>query len=406
MQYFYRKTHEPLIHCMIRLTGHIDEALLEKAVSLSTDAIPMIRSVFDRRKHCWREAGFGGTDIVRVVCVDSQPDAAIQSLLAQTIDIFTEPQLSIIIAREENADTLCIIMNHMVCDGAGFKEYLYLLAELYGKYNYGSPLPALVCGPRSGLQMFKRFNLLEKLSILGLKHDLSAQKEQEPLVFEGDAARPFFSTLGISLEQLESIRAFARSNGATVNDLFLTAYARVLHRETGLIRVILPCPVDLRKYLLPGQKHGICNLTSNFICDITVDKDDNFLSTLGQISSQMAAQKASRNCLKSQMTLELFSRLVPFRVMEHVFHKMFKIPLVSYSNLGVLDGAIRSFGEIKEAYLTGAIKRVPYFQIAVSTFQGRCTLSCNMYGTQGDQSRVERILREITDELLSSIKII
>ncbi len=406
MQYFYRAAHEPLIHCMIKLGDHLDDALLEKAVTLSMDAIPMLRCVFNRRKHRWQEAGFTGKDIVHVVRVDGQPNETIQTLLARTIDIFTEPQLKLIIAREKTADTLCIIMNHMICDGAGFKEYLYLLADLYARCKAGIQTPALVCGPRSALQLFKRFSLIDRIKILGLKHDLSAQKEQQPMVFDGDAHRPFFSMLAISQTELESVKAFARSANATVNDLFLAAYAQTLHRETRLNRIILPCPVDLRKYLLPEQKHGICNLTSNLICDIEIEKGDGFLSTLGQISSQMAAQKASLNCLKSQLTMELFSRFVPFGVMQSVFHKAFKIPLVSYSNLGVLDNVILSFGEITEAYLTGAVKRVPYFQVAVSTFQDRCILSCNMYGTRSDQSRVERMLRQIKDELMNSTKII
>ncbi len=406
MQYFYRKAHEPLIHCLIKLAGQINEALLSKAVSVSTDAIPMIRCVFDPKKHIWRDAGFTGKDIVHLVNVSSQLDGTIQRLLAQSIDIFTEPQLKIIIARDTHADTLCILMNHMVCDGAGFKEYLYLLAEIYAKCKNGTPMPDLTCGPRSALQLFKRFSLPEKLKILRLKHDLSAQKEQEPFVFEGDADRPFFSTLEIPAEQIASVRAYARTHGATVNDMFLTAYARVLHNETGWNRIILPCPVDLRKHLMPGQQYGICNLTSNFICDIPVNGGDDFLRTLHQISSQMAAQKDSLNCLKSQMTLELFSRLVPFRVMERVFHKAFKIPLVSYSNLGMLDDVILNFGDIEEAYLTGAVKPVPYFQAAVSTFRGRATLSCNMIGTPDDQSRAERILRQIRDEIISALKII
>lgn len=406
MQYFYRSAHEPLIHCLIKLSGAIDEALLTKAVSASTDAIPMIRCVFDQNSHCWQDAGFTGKDIVRVVSVSGQPDETIQSLLAQSIDIFAEPQLKILISRDTNADTLCILMNHMVCDGAGFKEYLYLLALLYGKLKNDMPLPELVCGLRSALQLFKKFGLLEKLKLIGLKHDLSAQKEQEPLVFEGGAGIPFFATLDIPAAQIASVRAFAHTHGATVNDMFLTAYARVLHAETGWSRIILPCPVDLRKYMLPGRQHGICNLTSNYICDIMVNKGDNYEATLRQISSQMAAQKAGNHCLKSQLTLELFSRLVPFRVMESVFHKTFKIPLVSYSNLGVLDDVILNFGDVVFAYLTGAVKPVPYFQAAVSTFQGCATLSCNMYGTPGDQTKAERILRQIRDELIISIKII
>lgn len=37
--------------------------------------------------------------------------------MASEIDIAHGPQLKIYIHREKTSDTLCIIMNHMICDG-------------------------------------------------------------------------------------------------------------------------------------------------------------------------------------------------------------------------------------------------------------------------------------------------
>ena len=37
------------------------------------------------------------------------------------------------VVRSSGKDTLCIVMNHMVSDGAGLKEYLYVLGTLYTK---------------------------------------------------------------------------------------------------------------------------------------------------------------------------------------------------------------------------------------------------------------------------------
>ena len=50
-------------------------------------------------------------------------------------------------------------------------------------------------------------------------------------------------------------------------------------------------------------------------------------------------------------------------------------------------------------YLTGAIKQVPYFQIAVSTYEGVCTISSNLYGTENDKKNIEQFLFDMRKEL-------
>ena len=58
-------------------------------------------------------------------------------------------------------------MNHMICDGAGFKDYLYLLAELYtGLERDAEYSPELQSGPRNAGQLFAGMNMREKLKIL------------------------------------------------------------------------------------------------------------------------------------------------------------------------------------------------------------------------------------------------
>ena len=49
--------------------------------------------------------------------------------LKQPVDLYQGPQIRITILRSATRDTICVVMNHMLC--MAFKEYLYLLAELY-----------------------------------------------------------------------------------------------------------------------------------------------------------------------------------------------------------------------------------------------------------------------------------
>jgi NRPS condensation-like uncharacterized protein len=407
MQYLYGRVHDPLMHCMIRFSGHIDAVILKKAVTLSGETIPLIRCCFDvtARRPCWKEQCFTGEDIVNVIKEEPNDKEQSERLLASTIDIIHEPQLKIFLIKAEQFDTLCVIINHMVCDGAGFKEYLYLLSDIYTKLEGNvNDISNPECYSRGTGQLFSGFTLTEKLNILFSKYDLPKQKQQMEICLEGDSNVPFFVTRCIAKEQFLHLKAYAKSEGATVNDMVLAAYVRLLSRKIGSDRIVIPCPVDLRKYLCIGRKHGICNLTSNFICDVTVCEHDTFHETLSQVSCQMKRQKMSRKCLKPVVMLELAFHILPFRTIKRIFGKIFTIPVISFTNLGVIDKELLKFGNayVLNAYLTGAIKYVPYFQIAISTYDDSCTLSSNLHGTPQDKIWTECFLEELSKELMVS----
>lgn len=404
MQYFYRAVHEPLIHARIQFDGHLDETTLKKAVTCSAGVIPLIACCFCPsawRPH-WEPRQFAGEDMVHVVETRTANEQEQFRLLASGIQITAEPQLKIYLVRSPEADTLCILMNHMVCDGAGFKEYLAVLSGLYTKFCSSSEVsPQAGSGSRSAGQLLKGLSITEKIKTACLKYDLSAQKEQALYPLQGDKGNPFFVIRRLQRADLNQIRNYGRQHNATVNDMLLTAYARVLSRKTNQKRIVIPCPVDLRKYLPKIGQQGICNLTSNYICDITIGENDSFSDSLRQTADQMRKQKQSRGSLKSVILLETIFHVLPFWLLQRVFRHLFTIPVLSYSNLGVIDGGKIKFegSPIKDVFLTGAIKYVPYFQISVSTYEDVLTLSSNLHGTEQDRKSIAEFLQEMEEEL-------
>ena len=56
----------------------------------------------------------------------------------QEIDEWHGPQMKIALFKASGKDILCVIMNHMICDAAGFKEVLYRPASLYTALETGT----------------------------------------------------------------------------------------------------------------------------------------------------------------------------------------------------------------------------------------------------------------------------
>jgi len=107
------------------------------------------------------------------------------------------------------------------------------------------------------------------------------------------------------------------------------------------------------------------------------------------------------------MMLDLVFHALPFRTLQKIFPKIFTIPVISFSNLGIIDQYRLCFGDVKmkDAYLTAAVKKVPYFQLTASTFEDGCTLSANLYGTVQDRKKTEQVLAEVEQELLEEINV-
>lgn len=106
---------------------------MRKAIDISINVFPLIRCRYNesKRQPCWEEAGYTVSDIIEFIEIQNGKEECIKKYLYQQIDAFNGPQLRIKLIRVKEKDKLCILMSHMLCDAAGFKEYLYMLSNIY-----------------------------------------------------------------------------------------------------------------------------------------------------------------------------------------------------------------------------------------------------------------------------------
>jgi NRPS condensation-like uncharacterized protein len=403
MQCIFSSFNDHQLHCVINFNKHIDDICLKRAVDMSSRVFPLIKCRFVQkwRVAYWEECDFTSEDIVKIFETEN-PETEIEKLVVFKTDETIGPQIRINIARSQACDSICIIINHMLCDANGFKEYLYMLSSIYSHLikdvNYKSDF---IMGSRSAQQIFKQFSIFEKVKVLFSSAKLSKYDSGVEFKFEGDTNNPFIAKHNISSDRFLSIKSYARKNNATINDVILTAYIRVLHKFLNCRGIPIPCAVDLRKYLPEKNGEIICNLVSNMICDIGRDLGDTFNETLSKVKLSMDAEKRSLSCLNGPLLLEIIFKLLPYKIAKRIVTEKFKNPPIHITNIGQIDKSKLVFDnlEIRNSYINGSIKYKPYFQVAVTTFDNEVTFSINFSGTENDKGKIDDFLLALDEEI-------
>ena len=294
-------------------------------------------------------------------------------------------------------------MSHMLCDAAGFKEYLYMLSNIYSNIKNNQDYQAMTRKNRKVNQILKNLSITEKVKIMFGKVDIFTYNDVK-FELEGDINNPFIEIRNINKEKFHMLKAYAKERESTVNDIMLTAYIRVLFQLFGRC-VTIPCTVDLRKYIPNHRGEGFCNLCTNLICNIGDETGRTFEETLYKVKKEMNKQKSNIACVKSVAMLEKVFDIFPYKTARGIVEKKFVNPLIAFTNIGIIDEKQLAFdnSDIVEAYMTGSIKYNPYFQLAISTFDNVATLSVNLYGTQSDKNKVNIFLDKFINELQASV---
>ena len=404
MQYFYGAVQPPRIRCHLRFAGRLSVRALRGAIEACQTAHPLLGCVFSPSHPRWEAAEPAAP--APLYELGHADEARVQQCLLSPLNETCEPQWKLFLLPMPGGDELCVVINHMVCDGAGFREVLYELAENYSRIVVGESVLSRPETPDS-----RRFSrLLRPLGLRGrLRVLLSPTRPfgrvPAPLLpYRGGPGSPVLLQKRLPPEPFSAVRRYARTAGVTVNDVLLTAYLRALHTVTGRDDVAVPCPVDLRRFTAPGQTFGLCNLTGNYWCRLTLRESEPFAASLGRVSAQMRAQKNSVACLKEPMLFHALYAVVPFPVLRGLFPRLGGVPITSYSNLGVLSEERLHFTdcELVDATLATAVKRPPYYQLSLSTWRDVCTLSCCVDVSEADRETAWRVL-EVTAESLTAL---
>lgn len=202
-------------------------------------------------------------------------------------------------------------------------------------------------------------------------------------------------------EVMSKVRNSAKQQGATLNDVFLTAYARALGKLYGLKKINIPCSVDLRKYAKAGT--GIANLTGTYNLNIKMKDGAAFGETLADASAVMQKQKKTKNDLAGPMLLVSKYEKSTLEQFLKLYGGMETSASADYTNLGVLDDKKLVFDgtTVKNAVGYSGLNKAPSFQIAVSSFRGETTISSLVRCGKGEKEKADLILDTVVREIES-----
>lgn len=381
----------PLMYCRMAIQGNLDIEKLKDAVNLSSQYVPEILYTYD-----FKRAVFVNRDLTveNVLILD-------RFGLEEDFwwDLSKNAQLQIVFSKEEKQSNIVIAMSHILTDGVGFLQYLYLLASLY-----------------NDIPSDKRLHNTRDISLFLKNIRVGSPTEQTkygmrinavPLRAFNNGTQSFCLNSTIDSDDLNTIHVKAKKSGATLNHVFITAYARVIARLQNTDKVILSCPADLRRFQPHQDNLTVANMTGIYKRIILeINEQITFSETLSQTCIEMALQKERCRCFESIRLLNFAFHKTPRFILKKAIKKSYHLFPVSYTYIGIIDHEKLYFRDcyIKKCYLTGTYRLSPDFQLSISTFRNVCTLNCTLIGEAGDERIGQSILEQIKKELLEWIQ--
>ncbi len=406
VQYLYEVTKftDHQLHCVIRFNGKLNEEALRSSIVMLLHVVPILACVYQHNNgnDFWESTNPSRFEHTLLVVQDAD---AFEHFTTSKIDESAEPQIKACLYQSDK-DALSIIINHMVCDAAGFKQCLYLLSDLYSQLiKDPAYLPDFkIEGDRSFQTIIKQIPFWIRIKSLLFQNSESNQASKSVFPLGGDTNDfPFIVTREIEPAKFALIKAYCKKNNVTINDVFLAAYYRALIQKLKVDGQTLHIPimVDMRRYLKNKEFNALTNLSSTHITHAPVNVSESFDETVTKINRETTIKKSTDIGMNVFVKLSLAFQL-PNKILSYKLIKAsLKNPLICMTNVGIIDDKQLRFrgSEIANAYVCSSIKYRPHFQVALSSFSDTLTISSNLYGSQQDRDTITHFLSMVENEL-------
>ncbi len=399
MHYFFEGYNDHMMHASLHFDSHIDEVVLTKAYGQIADVLPIIKSVFkfNSKTSYWEEMeAFNPTDWVKVkASTDQEKD--VDDFLCVKIDQATEAQCKILIARSEKSDSMGILLNHQVMDGACFKKTVNMLADTYTKL-LSDPNYKLVFVDKSRKfgQIYKDMNLATKLKVWTMFKQSSSVKDKTGFPFETmdkSMMRPVINKFKLDSDKFLKIKAYGKANGYSINDMLMACYIMALFDILNMPNdenLELDMIIDLRRYIKDPDNLGFSNYVSTTRCTQNKNECPTLKQTLVQFKEKNTKTMANMPGHSGVSRLFLGFGLFKFPKTHQLVLSNFNNPLVATSNIGIVK--FNNFGTLKleDCYMTGSIKIPPYMQLALTTFNNAITFTIAQWSTDNDRKVIAK----------------
>lgn len=134
MQFLVNQYHDRQCRCVIGFDGKAELSLLETAVRLSMEVVPVLNSRFVNHpwKPYWEKLSSHSGELSFRFIESDDTSNAVNRFFSEPMDCQKGPQLEVALIRSGH-DTLCVKISHQVTDAAGLLDYIRILSGIYSK---------------------------------------------------------------------------------------------------------------------------------------------------------------------------------------------------------------------------------------------------------------------------------
>ena len=411
------------IHFLAELDGHIDEARMARAMRLLMDAEPVLGSSFEYHwlTPRWHRAeGLLREDYFTLVEVaeEKAPDI-VNEFVSRPFTLYSAPQVKALVVRTPQKDTLALKFSHVPADGRGVKDAAYLLARIYrtlADEPDWRPTPSTE-EMRSSKQVMRQLGFMDRLKVIrrDLRNYSKKRGHWKRFPVSGESTSRFVRET-IGPERFRTLKDYARSKGATINDLMVTACYRAFKKELGQDPgkpMGIMTTTDIRRYLPENKVDAVCILSGFFYSNIGREIGDSYEDTLKLVMDDINFQKSDYLGLGDHPALVCLISGLPFFIGIKALKTAFMASMGfgqfkgAFTNLAIIEEDLFNFNgpEVLDAYIQVpvSIKLSNVLIIGTTTFKNSITMAAGFQGSAEDQARVARILETMTEELSGAL---
>lgn len=407
-QYLLRDYNDNTIRFVLHYPGLVDPDILRHAAKALVESVDVLHGTFfsDGAMAYWHiNEDVSESNYFHYVETEGDPEKTAASLSLLPIYPEDKVQMHVTLVQSGKSSALVVRLSHLVVDGGDGKYLLGKLAQAYEMIRCNGNTDALEVknGSRAPEKVYEKLRLQDMKELFS--NPLSCAETAYPYPSE-DTGMARVTLRSIPAETMSAARKRAKTLGATVNDLLITAFC---HAYAALDGVDAAAPMsvssmmDLRRHCVNGDSEGLCNMSGALPTTLEAGCTGSFAQTLEQIVRQTTTVKENPLAgLEGMPILHGLTRTMPIWLLQLAVGKIYGKLSLGLTNLGNLNCADYALGSLvpNGGLFGGPLKKKPGMQISVISFDGECVLAVAGVYTKEDaallQDTLDRMVREVT----------
>lgn len=411
-QYLVHEYNDNTVRFVLRYPGLLDPDVMCAATKAIIEQVDILHGSFynDALNAYWMIHGeYDESSFFQYIQTQGDPFVTAQSLSLLPILSDSKTQLRVCLTQNDTESAVAVNIGHLCVDGGDGKYLLGKLTESYDLILKSGNADGLEVknGSRAPEQMYYYVSPKEMLSLV----KIPGSDVKSEFYFPNDLpGRANMVRTVIGADTMSTARKKAKAEGATANDLLLTAVYRA-YSQMPQVDANAPMSVmsmmDLRRHCDDGESDGLCNMSGTFPTKLAEGVHGDFSDTLAEVAAQTRAAK--ENPLAGMDGMPLIHgavRTMPMKVLLLVAGKVYSSFSLGLTNLGNIDCKTLAMGDIvpTEGLFGGPLKKKPGMQVSAASFDGVCSLCIAGNYNAEDVKLLDTFLNRISAEITAYTK--